>query len=539
MGVWVLFRLLRSGLLERWREAREKKKKEESAPAESREKHVRSSEDVSKPSVPPSGRSVRSSGSSKQKKESSAHHREWKVVDEGLSTTRRAAEALRDSLVKEPTSFRLASWIEKGVVEPLKETTREVKSSGAVDRRRLRKALSDHKKLRYRLQVFRKLEAEREAHGKKLGILDEIADGLFRGLIDDKVGTVPFLGFCAHTTVVDESMRGALLEMGVVPIEAPVGWPKNITDWPEGFHAMVSDVVFARGSFLTEAYRKTGLSTSWAVPYSEPVYVDTNQVLGPFGSWLPGLMGDLTTLLLLGPAWAEALTEQMIQEFEGINANGLIPSNGSGWHLASLPGPGLRVMLLTKVLDTLNYKETAIRIEERWRNEVGECETLYMPTRRGSHYGVGVTPYLEAGHGLIKFLLDQSWVEFNGRKLRDLPVFRRQEVSPEHVGALVPSALAGRPLVVPMRQRISVALAAWVSDPEARNRIVRSTLFGLGPKIEEDGWVHGKKVYRGGSESLSLLSLEPKAILDSVILNAILQPRYKANRSTSDRSWPA
>ena len=539
MGVWVLVRLLRSGLLERWREAREKKKKEESAPAESREKQARSSKDVSKPVVPPSGRSVKSSGHSKQEKESSTPGREWKVVDEKLSTTRRAAEALRDSLVKSPTSFRLAPWIEKGVIEPLKETTQEMKSSSAVDRRKLRKALSEHKRLRYRLQVFQKLEAERDAHGKKLGILDDIADGLFRRLIDDKVGAVPFLGFCAHTTVVDESMRGALLEMGVVPIEAPVGWPKNIADWPEGFHSMVSDVVFARGKFLTEAYRKTGLSTSWAVPYSEPVYVDTNQVLGPFGSWLPGLMGDLTTLLLLGPAWAEALTAQLIQESEGINVNGLIPSNGSGWHLASLPGPGLRVMLLAKVLETLNYKETARRIEERWCNEVGECETLYMPTRRGSHYGVGVAPYLEAGHGLIKFLLDQSWVEFNGRKLRDLPAFRRQEVSPEPVGALVPAALAGRPLVVPMRQRISVALAAWVKNSQARGRIVRSTLYGLGPKTEADDSAHWRMDHRGGYESLSPLTLEPQAILDSVILNAILQPRYKAGHSKSDRSRSA
>ncbi len=511
MGAWVLFRLLRGGLIERWKESQEKKQKPPPPP-------VVPGKAPMLPTPPPAA---------VPRQEQTA----WKAVDEDLARTRNAAESLESELRKQPETERLAPWIRRAVFEEAEQAARDLKASGGIEGATIRAAVSKNNLLRYRLHVFQRLAKERESGGDRLAKLDDVAEGLFRPLLEEMRGDN--LGLCAHGRAIDESMRRTLVEMSIMPIEAPVGWPDNSSKWPEGFHGVLSDVLFGQGNLLSETYQKTGLSTSWPIPYSEPVYVDGNQVLGPFGSWLPGLIGDLASVLLLGPSWAEALAAKLIADTKDIGACNTVPTTGSGWHLASLPATGFRLLLLSRVLDNLNYRESGQKIRKWLNDSFGDCEVLYMPTRRGSYYGVGIGPYLEAGQGLVAFILEQQWDEFGGRKLQELPFFKRHEVSPEIIEALIPSAVAGRPMTGPMRQRIATGLGAFVRTPESRERIVRSVLYGLGPKDESVHHMPYKHLYAGDMrgmgpiESLGGLSMEPQVIMESILLHEILeQPAY-------------
>ena len=530
MGVWVLFRLLRSGGLEKWRKARSKKKQESSADRGSRKPKSFSTRSRDQDIPSSSERDSTSKGAKGGKSQNGELHPEWKAVDDALAEIVEEAEDLAIELKKSPETARLVPWLQEAIIERAEKTAHDLKSSGAVDRRRLRKAQARRKLYRYRWFVFEQLALEREDRGESLMILDELAEGLFRPLVGRTIGEkTRFRGFWSLGPSVDENMRQTLLEIGVIPIEAPVGWPNAMDNWPDGFRTMVSDVIFSRQGLLTEAYKRTGLSGFWPVPYSEPVYVNTNEVLGPFGSWLPGIFADLASILLLGPAWAEAMVVQLIEQTDDVRDSLSMPTSSSGWHLASLPAPSFRVEILARTLETLRYKKTAKRIRKIWQEEFGECETLYMPTRRRSYYGVGAAPYLEAGHGLVGFLLEGNWESLDGRTLRDFSPFKRQEVSPEAVDALVASALAGRPVVGTMRLRVAVALAAHVREPQAYRRIVRAALFGLGPHASDE--VFDAKA--GGLAAVSRLGpldVSPDVLVEAVILQTILQPKYPPRR---------
>jgi hypothetical protein len=467
----------------------------------------------------------------KKRKTKSGLQPQWKALTDRLVRLEEDAYKLARESGKSRYAKRLEAWIQRYVAKRARKVLSGLAESGALERSRLTKAESHAARIELRLDAFRRAVGARSQHNKKqaerLTLGDRVFDTLFDPLLGPKLANgVKTEGILAALPSMDEQTRAVFADMGIMVIDIPVGWPEAIETWPAGFHSAVRDLLIGRPGLLQEGFRKTGLSGTWTVAYSQPVYVSPNEILGPFGPWLATLLADLVSVLMFGPAWAEAYVRVMTARLERTQAK-RTPTSSNGWHLGDRPAACLRAEVLARLLETLDYKKAAGRVRKVWENRLGECASLLMPTRRGTYYEIGAEPYLEAGHGLMAFLLEQVWDRLGDLRLDEIEGLDPAHVSATRLEPLVVAALAGRPARASMRQRMGAALRAWVRDPEGAERIRRAVLAGLIPRERQKG-------RQGAPRAVSLGGLDfgPRAIVESVMLGVLLG---KDERASSHR----
>lgn len=483
---------------------------------------------------------ARKSGAKKAKKERDRRKR-WKELTEKLGDLEEEASRLARRAAKNPYAPRLERWVRRFVSDKARSTREDLGDPGDLSRKRMSQAEGRVKKLRRRLDVLRSLAEQRSPdreRAERLAVADQVLGELLEPLLPRRLSNgVKLRDVVAAFPASDEETRQALASMGILLLDTPMGWTGAVDRWADGFHAAAHDLVVQRPGLLNEAFRKTGLSSTWAVPYSEPVYVSSNEILGPFGAWLPVLVTDAVMLQLLGPYWAHAYVRNLTKTTIRENAR-KTPASGSGWHLGDHPAPCLRVEVLARTVESLGHEKIARKMRSEWRDKLGKCESLMMPTRRGSVYAVSAEPYSEAGHGLMAFLLDQTWSSFGDRRFDEVEGMEGAEVAPDELETQVADAVAGRPVFASVRQRIASGLGAWLLERDLNQRISRAVLAGLSPRKQGGG----RK--RAGRVALSEdLELSRKTVVEALILGSILNTDRRASagkgRGPKKRPLPA
>jgi hypothetical protein len=410
----------------------------------------------------------------------------------------------------------IKEWVSGFVVDEARRLERELSSLGELESSRIRSGQETLAALEQRLDALREVVAQRREAPHELVLGEMLAQGLMGALTveESRGASVDVVAVLQPT---DSATVETLDRLGLTVVGFPRGWSKRVEQWPEMVSGWVQIRMARMRGLRVEVFQRFGLAPQWPVPYSEPVYVTSTEVLGPFGAWLDVLMADTAACLVLGPPWAEATLKQLQARSSGDSVL-KAPVSRSGYYLGSAPPAALRAELLFHLVDRLGAPEAARRMRAGWEEAFGPGEGMWMPTRRGAWYGVPIQPYLDAGTSLLSVLLEEPFTALGNRGLTELEGTDPTEVSLQSVEAWSSAARAGRGVRGSARLRVAAALDAWLSDPGSSERIAVACLAGLVPDVVAVG-AHGPLPAGRG-----LLDLSPEALYEAMVLQAALGP---------------
>jgi len=381
-----------------------------------------------------------------------------------------------------------------------------------------------------RLDLLERMAADRTGdHAWGFLVSDAALDGLAPALVPEGARPVALAGS------VDPDTVAACAAMNLVPVAIPAGWWLDVGTWPKAVSSMLSGLWFANGAARGELFDLVGLPPRWAVVFSEPMYVSSEDVLGPFGAWLDGIVLDVIGMARFGPQWAWSVAASVAREQDTCHVDTL----PSGVHLSPAMPACLRMPLLVRILEQLGWIDESNppgrddSFEDVTRRVMDRSGLLVFPTRRNTFYQVPVDSFLQAGIGLVDYLF--------GQRLDVLGGTVAESVKSEDWRAAwnwAPRVRAGAAMSGSVVARLSTGLFLTDAASGQAKRLARSLLAGLVAPAGTAAFAVSGRTFHGArpSRSASAASLtslaEATAAVPGREVSVGFQDRRAAGRAS-------
>ncbi len=368
-------------------------------------------------------------------------------------------------------------------------------------------------------------DARTDSHNHWLVVSDQVIAGL--------IAALPGLGGGPAVTLrrIDASWQDPLREVGLCPVVMPDAWTQDLASWPHAIQEALRDLLSA-SPLGHEMFDRVGLSETWVVPYSEPAYLSSAQVVGIYGPWLAALTADILAILLWGPAWARVVTRNLAAE---IQDPFLVWARPSGLHIDRHPPAYLRLWALAAALDRLGRGSDADAVRRQVSRWAEPAEALLrLPTRRGTHYAVEMRPFLDAGKALVEFLWDEPFPALGERSLADLAQSSRWTEQGSLARALRHgTALGGGRDALLL---VGAALEAWIQaefDPRVSAGLAERSLRFLAPRKTPSRSAATTRPTASGATG----GVTQDLLVEAVVLGTVLGPPAWACQAGWSRIW--
>jgi len=405
-------------------------------------------------------------------------------LSQGFNGLMRRAAALEGS----------PKWLAKrarGLSERARELDRNLGGSDDLSASELSGVGQEAASVAERLDLLERMAGDRNAdHAWGFLVSDAVLDGLAPKLVPEGARPV------ALAASVDAGTASACAAMNLVPVAIRPGWWLSIDQWPQAISSMLSGLWFANAKVRGELFDLVGLPPHWAVVFSEPMYLSSEDVLGPFGAWLDGIVLDVIGVARFGPQWGWTVAESMSGRAETCRVDTL----PSGVHLSPTMPACLRLPLLVRIVEQLGWLDESNpagrdqSFEDVTRGVLDRSGLLVFPTRRNTFYQVPVDSFLQAGLGLVDYLFGQR-LESLGGTIGER--FRSDDW--RVASAWVSRVRGGAPMAGSVVARLSTGLSLVDSTAGQANRQARSLLETLVAPTKRAAFaVTGRTSSRGG-----------------------------------------
>ncbi|MGB8332211.1 MAG: hypothetical protein WCE62_18955 [Polyangiales bacterium] len=388
-------------------------------------------------------------------------------------------------------------------------------------------ALRDLEALLRRLKTM----AQRRIHrgSNLLGAADEMADACYAPLLEFAATQGLELSTSQPLVVPGDwepSIIPRFASTRVAPIRLPMGFEDSLWHWPEIAHAVSHDFFYSLHDLDRQLRDRLGLPERVELPRSSPE-LDGSWLRRLFGAWLPEIVADAISTLLLGPAYVEAMARTLRNPASAQRTAAIFQTNGQ---IDPHPPARLRLYMATRVLHHLGRHREAERLWEQWEGEHSEVRFYYLPLG-GQWVGLSDDAVHSIADSLIDVLLQQGWPELDGFQLLNVPGLPYLHAEHANVQRIVDSLSRGQAVKGNARWIMAAAVLAAAAQPTLHDQILetaRRSIVGLGTAQAPIDRAEAKpRRYRSIGGALIGSLGEPHALDEAIALAAAFTP-YKA-----------
>lgn len=522
-------------LLKRWLDRRKQKAEARRKQAEARAGAEGGAEQsaeprpqrTEKPTRPPKRKVSR-----RVRKEERRQAAEREVLAQLRAQLERLSEKTRALLQhtdRAPQIKHFARPLREELLGPLNDTARSL--GGTLDAARL---VEHAEQLRELEAVFGYLQA---AVQQRLGRLaaslvesDRIAEACYLPLVEFARARGLRL---PDRVVVSTKTRGSQLPMpisGLALIHVPGGFERDVRSWPLIAHEVAHDLYESIDGFESDLHRRLGLPYHLPAPSVE-MELDGRFVRDLFGPWLAEVFSDVLATVMLGPAYGEALRNDLRDRNAPHRTAAVLARDGL---IDTHPPARLRLYIASQVLRRVGRKEEGDRLWQQWSADHPEVSFFYLPLG-GQWVGVPDETLTAVADSIVVTFLDEPWPELDGFRLMSIPGLAYSNAEDAEVERLMPLLVEGLSVEADARWVVAAAVLATIESPSGRAQILgaaRRSLFSIEmPTAVAEPRAHAMPPGLGLGKELRQSIGNPARLREAIILGALLTKRRRSGRN--------
>ena len=310
----------------------------------------------------------------------------------------------------------------------------------------------------------------------------------------------------------------------VAPLRLPVGFQRNLFDWPAIAGEVARDFYFSVERLERDLHDRLGLPYQVNLPMSE-MELTGSWLRQLFGAWLAEVFADTLGTIMLGPAHVESMRQELRAAGSPQQTAAILQKGGQ---IDEHPPARLRLYMATRVLYHLGRHEEAIALWEAWENDHPEVRFYFLPFG-GQWVGLSDEALHSVADSVVDVLVQRPWPELQGFDLLSIPGLAYLHAEHAQVERLVPQLALGTTVEADARWILAAAVLAAAGQPALHDQILeaaRLSIAGVGEKAEPIE-VAATRPLRAGSIGQTLVASlrEPDAIQEAIILGAALTRR--------------
>jgi hypothetical protein len=311
----------------------------------------------------------------------------------------------------------------------------------------------------------------------------------------------------------------AFAQTRVAPLPVHPAFGEALVVWPLLAGEVGQDLLDRVRGLGWELRNRYGLPDRYPVPFAFRGYLGEDEVVQPFGVWLPTLWGDLWGALLLGPAYARAL--RLVLADPDAPAHTLaISTLADGSAYAPRPPAHLRMYFTTSVLGQLGFGAQGDSLWEIWTEEHGGLSTVYLPTRFEGWIEAPVAHFEGVADRLASSMVDDPLRSRADNSLRSIPELAFTQEMYRQAKEVSSALLAGTVPRAPRRVLLAGGVLAAIGSP--------SRAAFLADRLRRELTAEGEAPARATAETAAPRpAQEDEALLwrDALILGEIMERR--------------
>lgn len=449
---------------------------------------------------------------------------------EQLAALENDASSRSAALGRSVSNRPLGEAVDRVVVKQCLELKQELDrlpagGTGPVDVERIAARAQSLQQL-YDTLVWVAEQREHATYGAPLAAADRLAEACYRPLLSFashrfEAPDREAISFIASRDHMDLRSFGAA---GLTAIALPDAFPDRLSGWAMVASEVGRDFLESVQGLKWELRNRFGLPDRYPVPFASRGYLSEEEVLLPFGPWMEVLFGDLIGSLLLGPAYARALSELLANPRNpsavvavGVTADGAFYSNE--------PPAQLRIAMAVGVMDDLGETEEQAAIWQAWNERHGWPRVLYLPTRVEGWIEAPLSAFSDMAEGVADLMLLEPLGALGDQSLDGVPGLAFSEMQQARIEQVKTAALgSGDGSAADPRALLGGVLAAEQEAPHQAQGLLRWLQRTLAPEASPYKRPRPQSVVsaRGDAGDDDLAS----AVRDAIMLDAILtRPR--------------